>query len=207
MEYLHPGPIDTSLLTMQNDHISNNVWNGIECSFRPRYCFWQSLHSEPVLQVICNTAFGLLTIGAVEINNHLLLTLIERWRPETHTFRFPCGEATMTLEDVAYQLDIPIDREVVTGVTSTDWEALCIRLLGVVPVGNELMGQRVKLTWLERTCRDLPDNANDIIIEQHARAFILRIIGGFLIPHTSGNRVHLMYLPLLEDLTETFEYS
>ncbi|XP_019455030.1 PREDICTED: serine/threonine-protein phosphatase 7 long form homolog [Lupinus angustifolius] len=208
MEYLNPGPIDTSLLTMQNEHISNDVWNGIECSFRPRYCFWQSLPSESVLQVIRTTAFGnLLTLGPAEINNHLLLALIERWRPETHTFHFTCGEATITLEDVAYQLGIPIEVEVITGVTSMDWEDICMQLLGAVPAGNELMGQRVKLTWLERTFRDLPDNANDVIIEQHAKAFILRMIGEFLMPDTSGNRVHLMYLPFLDDLTETFQYS
>ncbi|OIW01431.1 hypothetical protein TanjilG_11149 [Lupinus angustifolius] len=88
-----------------------------------------------------------------------------------------------------------------------DWEALCMQLLGAVPAGNELMGQRVKLTWLERTFRDIPDNANDVIIEQHAKAFILRMIGEFLMPDTSGNRVHLMYLPLLQDLIETFQYS
>ncbi|XP_019434985.1 PREDICTED: serine/threonine-protein phosphatase 7 long form homolog [Lupinus angustifolius] len=208
MEYLNPGSIGPLLLTMKNDHISNNVWNDIECSFRPRSCFWQSVPSEPVLQVIYNTAFGnLLTLGAVEINNHLLLALIERWRPKTHTFHFPCGEATVTLLDVAYQLGIPIEGEVVTTLTSTDWEALCIRLLGAELVGNELMGQRVKLTWLEMTFRDLPDNTNEVIIEQHASSFILRMIGGFLMLDTSGNRVHLMYLPLLEDLTETFQYS
>ncbi|XP_019442356.1 PREDICTED: serine/threonine-protein phosphatase 7 long form homolog [Lupinus angustifolius] len=187
MEYLNPGPIDTSLLTMQNEHISNDVWNGIECSFWPRYCFWQSLPSEPVLQVIRTTAFGnLLTLGPAEINNHLLLALIERWRPETHTFHFTCGEATITLEDVAYQLGIPIEGEVITGVTSMDWEDICMQLLGAVLAGNELMGQRVKLTWLERTFRDLPDNVDDDVIEQHARAFILRMIGGFLMPDTSA---------------------
>ncbi|XP_019438937.1 PREDICTED: serine/threonine-protein phosphatase 7 long form homolog [Lupinus angustifolius] len=208
MEHLNLKPIGSYLLTMQNDHISNNVWNGIECTSWPRSCFWQSVSSEPVLQVICTTAFGkLLTLGVVEINNHLLLALTERWRSETHTFHFPCGEATVTLEDVAYQLGIPVDREVVTGVTSTNWEALCFRFLGVVPIGNELMGQRVKLTWLERTFRELPKNANKVVIQQHARAFILRIIGGFLMSDTSGSRVHLMYLPLLEDLTETFQYS
>ncbi|XP_019431301.1 PREDICTED: serine/threonine-protein phosphatase 7 long form homolog, partial [Lupinus angustifolius] len=88
-----------------------------------------------------------------------------------------------------------------------DWEDLCMQLLGVVPAGNELMGQRVKLTWLERTFRDLPDNADDDVIEQQARAFILRMIVGFLMPDTSGNRVHLMYLPFLDDLTETFQYT
>ncbi|CAL0299919.1 unnamed protein product [Lupinus luteus] len=33
------------------------------------------------------------------------------------------------------------------------------------------------------------------------------MIGGFLLPDTSGSRIHLMYLPLLDDLSETFEYS
>ncbi|KAF1898843.1 hypothetical protein Lal_00018963 [Lupinus albus] len=142
---------------------------GIECSFWGRNCFWQSLPSEPVLQVIRNTAFAnILAIGAVEINNNLLLALIERWRPETHTFHFPCGECTVTLKDVAYQLGIPIDGQVVTGMTSMDWNELCLRLLGVVPIGNELMGQRVKLTWLERTFRERPNNASKVVIQQHA---------------------------------------
>ncbi|KAF1893907.1 hypothetical protein Lal_00002452 [Lupinus albus] len=33
------------------------------------------------------------------------------------------------------------------------------------------------------------------------------MIGGFLISDTSGSRVHLMYLLLLEDLSETYQYS
>ncbi|MBA0765808.1 hypothetical protein Gotri_014945 [Gossypium trilobum] len=31
------------------------------------------------------------------------------WRPETHTFHLPCGECTITLEDVALQLGLPMD--------------------------------------------------------------------------------------------------
>jgi hypothetical protein len=31
----------------------------------------------------------------------LLIGLVDRWRPETHTFHLPFGEMTVTLKDVA----------------------------------------------------------------------------------------------------------
>ncbi|KAF1891149.1 hypothetical protein Lal_00001290 [Lupinus albus] len=208
MEYIGPGPINTSLLRLQSNHISNNVWNGEESTFRVRYNFWQHLPSEPVLEVIRNTAFSnILEIERVNINNHLITAMIERWRPETHTFHFPNGECTITLEDVAIQLGIPIDGLAVTGVTSMVWDEVCLELLGAIPTNREITGQMVQLTWLENTFRELPENATQVVIEQHARAFVLRMIGGFLMPNTSGSRVHLMYLPLLEDLSKTFQYS
>ncbi|KAF1874136.1 hypothetical protein Lal_00041581 [Lupinus albus] len=79
-----------------------------------------------------------------------------------------------------------------------DWEDLCQR---------QIMGQRVQHAWLERIYQELPEDANEELVEQQARAFILRMIGEFLMPDTSGSRVYLMYLPLLDDFPKTFEYS
>ena len=45
----------------------------------------------------------------------LIRALVERWRLETHTFHFPCGECTITLKDVALQLGLPIGGKEVTG--------------------------------------------------------------------------------------------
>ena len=57
---------------------------------------------------------GLLTLGRlvegglVQLDRSLLTALVDRLRPETHTFHLPCGEMTPTLQDVAYLLGLPI---------------------------------------------------------------------------------------------------
>src|SRR5438105_4174116 len=38
----------------------------------------------------------------------LLNALVDRWRPETHTFHLPFGEMTVTLQDVAMLTGLPI---------------------------------------------------------------------------------------------------
>ncbi|KAF1899611.1 hypothetical protein Lal_00019739 [Lupinus albus] len=63
------------------------------------------------------------------------------------------------------------------------------------------------MSCLESTFQQLLEYADDFVIHQHARAFNLRMIGGFIMPDTSGLRFHLMYLPLLQDLSETYQYS
>ena len=37
----------------------------------------------------------------------LLVTLLDRWRPETHTFHLPIGEMIPTLRDVAMLVGLP----------------------------------------------------------------------------------------------------
>ncbi|KAK5825141.1 hypothetical protein PVK06_019945 [Gossypium arboreum] len=49
-----------------------------------------------------------------QLDPTLISVLVERWRCETCTFYLPCGKYTITLEDVALQLDLPVDGLVVT---------------------------------------------------------------------------------------------
>ncbi|XP_016667649.2 serine/threonine-protein phosphatase 7 long form homolog [Gossypium hirsutum] len=139
---------------------------------------------------------------------HLISALVKRWRQETYTFHFPCGECTVTLEDVALQLGLPIDGSPVTGIsTFTDPDALCYQLLGDSPGNGESYFSGVSFTWLKAKYGQLSATATEGELMCVARAYIMHIIGGELMPDASNDKVHLMYLPLLADLSTVSSYS
>jgi hypothetical protein len=53
--------------------------------------------------------------GMPVFNATTITTMVNRWRSETHSFHLPCGEMTVTLEDVAMILGLPIRGRPVTG--------------------------------------------------------------------------------------------
>jgi len=64
----------------------------------------------------------------------LLTALVDRWRPETHTFHLPCGEMTVTLQDTAMILGLPCEGNAVTGVIdSAAWPGMVEAMLGIAP--------------------------------------------------------------------------
>ncbi|MFQ6638827.1 hypothetical protein Gotur_016213, partial [Gossypium turneri] len=126
------------------------------------------------------------TIGrGCKLNPKLISALIERWRLETHTFHLSCGECTIILEDVQLQLGLSVDGSALTGsVQSADWGAVCYDLLGAIL-----------------------DNIYGVERIRYARAYILEMIGGYLMPDLSRNLVHLRWLLKLVDFRATRELS
>ncbi|KAL4365297.1 hypothetical protein AHAS_Ahas07G0092000 [Arachis hypogaea] len=54
--------------------------------------------------------YQLSRVGVMRGHSAMLIALVERWRPETHTFIMPVGEVTVTLEDVLHLFGLPIDK-------------------------------------------------------------------------------------------------
>ncbi|KAH1039062.1 hypothetical protein J1N35_040805 [Gossypium stocksii] len=142
----------------------------------------------------------------MQVEPKLISALIERWRPETHTFHLPCGECTITLEDVQLQLGLPVDGYAVTGSTqSADWGAVCYELLGAIP--DRIKGGRIEMGWLRDTFWEPDDDSTELELIRYARAYILQIIGGYLMPDLSRNLVHLRWLLKLVDFRAAGELS
>jgi len=166
-----------------------------------------NLHPR-VKQLIDQAGFGhILKIQPVEINHHLIIALLERWRTKTLTFHFPYREITMTLEDVVVQLGLPIDGEVITSISSGDLVAWCEPLLGYLPPTGCASGNMIKLSWLNNEFQQLPNDVDKVAFAQHTQAHILSLIGGLLMQNTISYWVHLMYLLLLLDLHSVSNYS
>ncbi|XP_020959173.1 protein MAIN-LIKE 1-like [Arachis ipaensis] len=123
----------------------------------------------------------------VEFEHDWLLAsaLIERWRLESHTFHLPCREMTITLQDVAYQLGLKIDGDLVSGCIG-GWEQhhqgrtieeLCEQILGVVPDSDDRQSQTkwtVKLTWFHNTvCGEMEQDATEERLMRYTREYIM----------------------------------
>ena len=145
----------------------------------------------------------------------MITAFIERWRPETHTFHFSFGEATITLEDVHHILGLRTTGRplILHGYTSTPAQrvALVRDLLGLAPDTADLRKDNLKIRWLIThfgRCHRLDESAEDFGAQSifHIRAHLLCVIGS-LFPHASGNSVPLSLLRLLDDLESLGGYS
>jgi len=144
----------------------------------------------------------------LKVDHALVISLVERWRPETHTFHFLTDERTITLQDISLQLGLNLDGPPIVGPTMCDWEKMCDTYLGVAPVkGESLIGSQVKLKWLIENMLPLGEEPTEEQLHTHYRAYILGLIGGVLMLDRTGNKVHLMYLSFLTNLRRTRQYS
>jgi len=82
----------------------------------------------------------------------------------------------------------------VTGLIGGHLIVACGHLFQAIPLANVVLGNTIKLSWLNNTFPHLSNDVMDNVVVYYAQAHILTLIGSLLMPNTSGNKVNLMYL-------------
>ena len=93
-----------------------------------------------------------------------------------------------------------------TGLVCSMWQS-CGELLSVTPPMDALRGSSISIRWLCDQLSTPAFDTNEVTLERSAHGFILALIGSFLFANKKGVHVHLCFLPLLRDLTQTTAYS
>ncbi|CAH9134587.1 unnamed protein product [Cuscuta epithymum] len=209
-----PGPIDPSVLTLQATHRSEDVWRGLDvqvdrCREHLRSIFHMGVDDRILHYVRLAGFYGVhRLVSTLHIDRALLTALLEHWRQETHTFHLPVGEVTITLGDVAVLAGLPIEGRAVTGTACRLCVDLVHRLLGVRPhPGTDIRGSALRMAWLREHFVGLPADADDDVVQQYARAYILMLMGASTFADKSGNEVQVLYLPILESFDVAAVYS
>ncbi|KAD6453009.1 hypothetical protein E3N88_07714 [Mikania micrantha] len=182
---LHPGPIVDDVLFLKDSHRARDIFNNKETKNlvfrRADQKFFSLFNNNPITENVkryVNIAGfgGLLDCGYRNLDHGLLEALIERWRPETHTFHLPIGEATVTLEDVNVLWGLPIEGGVVSGCENSSTVAnrivRCQTLLVSLSILNNLenltacgqlsWGSAVLAVLYRNLCKATSSNANNI---------------------------------------------
>ena len=159
--------------------------------------------------------YGVFLIGSFRHDAGLITAFVDRWRPETHTFHLPFGEATITMEDVHYILGLSTaGRPVIHNFGSPSRDELRVMVqdvLGIFSEADEWHESGLKISWMVgqfATCHRLnihsPDYDMQLIF--HIRAHLLLIIAS-LFPCYTGNTIQFHLLHFVRDHREVGTYS
>ncbi|XBH99716.1 hypothetical protein VPH35_128972 [Triticum aestivum] len=145
------------------------------------------------------------------LNAPLVSALVDRWRPETHSFHLRTGEMTVTLEDVSLITGLAIDgRPLCMSTDSDGWREQMIALIGMAPTeaeddveeGEEKKKRERKaagaaFTWIQNNFATCPPDATDDVIQTHARVYMWYIVSRTLFPDSTGKNAPWMWLKAL----------
>ncbi|XP_027356738.1 serine/threonine-protein phosphatase 7 long form homolog [Abrus precatorius] len=158
---INPSPKNPSLLHFQSIHVSEHIWDGREhlvmkvkkCQFIPAGLDGVSAEILPHLEM--DDFAGVAQLANFPLDRHLITPLVERWRPETHTFHMPLGECIITLQDIAIQIGLRVDGLSVFAATSGNWPQIVEDSLGIRPPPEVFVGSSLKLCWLDQHFTDV----------------------------------------------------
>ncbi|KAK9282668.1 hypothetical protein L1049_010888 [Liquidambar formosana] len=211
------GPVDESLFISFRTHVATQIWVNRDYRgvMRP-HCHAKILEPPLALtQIIERTRLTPLVTCSFRWSHKALVTaFVERWQLETNTFHMPFGEITITLDNVATILGIPVIGKVVSCPKLDDAVAqdLLVSTLGVEDSDaslalRDVRGQSVKLSWLKTIFSNLGDAPTVEKTTYAARAYLLYLLSSTLFTDKSGGRVSVGLLYVLQDLDTVHEYG
>ncbi|KAL8467064.1 hypothetical protein ACS0TY_035955 [Phlomoides rotata] len=173
------------------------------------------LHARVLGRLELMGFYGPARCGYYRLDRHLITALVERWRPETHTFHFPVGEVTITLQDVAIIWGLSVEGHPVICAkpkrTKSEWRTYCNLMLGFHPAEAEMRSTAsILMSALRERMLHMPaihDQSPQEDVDKYARGYALLLLGGLMMPDTSRCAVSLIYLTFLEDVTTAGAYS
>lgn len=216
MEEMDPGPRDKSVLHLQPKHRSTEIWlagggDPQRCRRRnPNQEKFPRLHPRMIPLLVQTGFYGISRVTSLQLDWNLISALVERWRPETHTFHLPIGECTITLQDVAILLGLPVDGEPVVGVSQAEggsWSDIVGHVFGQSPPTNRFNGARLQLSWFQSVFPSLADDASEEELIRYTQSYLLQMIAGSMFTDHSGGLVHCMWVPFIQDLEVCGKYA
>jgi len=171
---------------------------------------------------------SLLLTGYDNITHELVCVMVERWHEETSSFHLPVGEMTITLDDVACLLGIPVARWLIQGDDldhDTGVELMVTHLLFPVEDAVEQASNNscafVTYTALKERYKHLLNRCNhlmgkDLSEEEEelsrirlacVKTFLLLLLGYTIFVGKNSKTINLMWMLVIRDLTEIGMWS
>ncbi|KAH1198923.1 Protein MAIN-LIKE 1 [Glycine max] len=211
------GLIDPSMLTEYAEHVAASVWTGEE---RPE--FKLSSHGRkvqklgrPVLDIkglVAGTGLSPLIACSVDTSDQgLISSFVERWHRETSSFHLPVGEVTITLDDMASLLHLPIIGKFHSfqPLHVNETVLMLVDLLLISPEAaraktGHCYGPYIRLSWLQDMYQRGCQAGHWTAV---ARAYLLHLLGCTLFSNKSATHVHVVFLDALLDLSQSGRYA
>ncbi|KAH1246850.1 Protein MAIN-LIKE 2 [Glycine max] len=206
------GPRDPSILTDFAEHVAQSIWSGQERPDLKLVSHGRKVDKigRPALEIkglIAGTGLSpLIRCSVITTDPGLISAIVERWHRETSTFHLPVGELTITLDDVASLLHLPI-----TGALHTFEPLVTLDAIGLLTELLEVSheeatfetqqagGSHVRLGWLRDLYQSQCRTRQWVVA---VRTYLLHLVGCTLFTNKSSTHVHFMHLEAFRDLAQ-----
>jgi predicted secreted protein len=146
------------------------------------------------------------------MNAAALTALVDRWRPETHTFHLRAGEMAPTLQDVSMILGLPIQGEPLCMNTASDgWRQQMEVLIGRAPPllaqPKERAPAGASFSWIRTNFAECPEEADEDTRRTYARVYLWYMISRTLFPDSGGKLAHWCWLKALTVLDNRWSWG